>query len=413
MENKTVYTEKAESKGNLKQVNDNKKEEIKNSRFNLSFPIFKKNSGKSITPVMNGNSLFNADHSFFQEPVFQELLILERKRSERSQKQFLLVLIDIQRLALAERTNGTGKKLVRMLKYISRETDIKGWYEENRIIGIIYTGISYIDIQSLLEKVKIEIKTTLNREQAAAISLSHILFPQKSNKEETDQLQNNKILYNNVPKKHFARQAFMVAKRYIDIFGSISLIVLFSPFMAVIPVLIKLTSKGPVFFRQERIGCTGKKFTLLKFRSMTVNNDSSSHLAFMKNFINGTGDTSNDGIYKMKDDRRVTKIGRLLRKSSLDELPQFFNVLKGDMSLVGPRPALPYEVEHYNIWHKRRVLEVKPGITGMWQVMGRSKTTFEEMVRMDIRYIKSWSPLQDLLLILRTPFAVLLTKGAY
>jgi lipopolysaccharide/colanic/teichoic acid biosynthesis glycosyltransferase len=190
---------------------------------------------------------------------------------------------------------------------------------------------------------------------------------------------------------------------------------MFSPFLLVISIFIKLSSKGPVFFRQNRIGYGGKEFTLLKFRSMHVNNDEAVHKEFTKNFINGNNadnQGAKDGVYKIKRDPRITKVGKFLRKTSLDELPQLFNVLKGDMSLVGPRPAIFYEVEEYDIWHKRRVLEVKPGITGVWQVKGRSKTTFDEMVRMDIQYIKRWSVLWDVMLILRTPFAVFMTEGA-
>ena len=135
----------------------------------------------------------------------------------------------------------------------------------------------------------------------------------------------------------------------------------------------------------------------------------------MKQFIcnKENDDRTGKNIYKMKDDPRITKIGRFLRKSSLDELPQFLNVLLGQMSLVGPRPAIPYEVDEYDIWHKRRVLEVKPGITGVWQVDGRSNTPFEKMVRMDINYIKNWSLLTDIKLILKTPLAVFAAKGAY
>jgi len=122
---------------------------------------------------------------------------------------------------------------------------------------------------------------------------------------------------------------------------------------------------------------------------------------------------SHGGIYKIKDDPRVTPIGRFLRKTSLDELPQFFNVLKGEMSLVGPRPPIPYEVEAYETWHRRRFLEAKPGITGLWQVEGRSKLKFDEMVRLDLKYAKTWSPWLDIKILLRTPTVVLRGDGAY
>jgi lipopolysaccharide/colanic/teichoic acid biosynthesis glycosyltransferase len=187
-----------------------------------------------------------------------------------------------------------------------------------------------------------------------------------------------------------------------------------------VPLLIKFTSKGPVLFRQERIGQFEKKFMFLKFRTMHVNNDSSIHQEYVKKLISeqksctvkkGNGDKT--CIYKMKDDPRITPIGRFLRKMSLDEFPQFFNVLKGEMSLVGPRPPIPYELDNYDIWHKRRVLEIKPGITGLWQVKGRSRTTFDEMVRLDIKYIREWSLWLDTKILFQTPKAVLNGKGAY
>jgi lipopolysaccharide/colanic/teichoic acid biosynthesis glycosyltransferase len=203
-------------------------------------------------------------------------------------------------------------------------------------------------------------------------------------------------------------------KRAEDIILSGFLIVLFLPVFIAIAALIKLTSKGPVFFLQKRIGLEGKQFSFIKFRSMHTDNDPSIHKEFVKNLISGKQENTcagNNGVYKIKDDPRVTRIGKFIRKTSLDELPQLFNVLLGHMSLVGPRPPIPYEIENYNIWHLRRVLEIKPGITGYWQVFGRSTTTFDTMVRMDLQYIMRWTLWWDFILMIRTPFAVL--KGAY
>jgi lipopolysaccharide/colanic/teichoic acid biosynthesis glycosyltransferase len=195
--------------------------------------------------------------------------------------------------------------------------------------------------------------------------------------------------------------------------------VLFSPCFIIIPLLIKLTSPGPVIFKQERMGLFGKRFQFLKFRSMSVENDDTIHKKYVQNLIkndgNGSKKDNGDGeeVYKIKDDPRITMIGKILRRTSLDELPQFFNVLRGDMSLVGPRPPIPYELENYQLWHRRRIAEIKPGITGIWQVYGRSKTTFDEMVRMDLEYIKKWNPMMDIKLLLKTPMAMISGKGAY
>jgi lipopolysaccharide/colanic/teichoic acid biosynthesis glycosyltransferase len=186
----------------------------------------------------------------------------------------------------------------------------------------------------------------------------------------------------------------------------------------VIALAIKLTSKGPVFFRQKRVGQYGEQFVFLKFRSMHINNDATAHKAFVRQLIVGgaAGSSSNGNgqtVYKLTNDPRITPVGALLRKTSLDELPQLWNVLRGEMSLVGPRPAIAYEVEAYDIWHRRRLLEAKPGITGLWQVNGRSRIKFDDMVRLDLRYAKTWSPWMDLKILMRTPVAVVFGGGAY
>ena len=175
-----------------------------------------------------------------------------------------------------------------------------------------------------------------------------------------------------------------------------------------------------MLFRQRRVGQYGKSFTFLKFRSMYVGNDSSVHRQYVTQLIAGeaqcnpSGDNGDGiGVYKLTNDTRITRVGAFLRRTSLDELPQLLNVLKGDMSLVGPRPAIPYEVAAYQTWHRRRVLEVKPGITGLWQVNGRCRIKFDEMVRLDLRYAKNWSPWLDMKILLRTPRAVLVGEGAH
>jgi lipopolysaccharide/colanic/teichoic acid biosynthesis glycosyltransferase len=187
----------------------------------------------------------------------------------------------------------------------------------------------------------------------------------------------------------------------------------FLPIFGIIALLIKITSKGPVLFCQKRLGQYGKEFKFLKFRTMYPNNDSRIHQEYVAKLIAGNGDFKQaNGTYKLTNDPRITPLGRFLRKSSLDELPQFINVLRGDMSLVGPRPPLAYEYERYQAWHRRRVTELKPGMTGLWQIEGRSRTTFDEMVRMDLRYASSVSLWLDLKILLLTPKAVISGRGA-
>jgi lipopolysaccharide/colanic/teichoic acid biosynthesis glycosyltransferase len=178
-------------------------------------------------------------------------------------------------------------------------------------------------------------------------------------------------------------------------------------------ISINLTSKGPLLFQQERMGYQGKKFPFLKFRSMHTDNDESLHREYVEKLIQGNHNEINMGsednpCYKMTNDPRITPLGKILRKSSMDELPQFLNVLMGQMSLVGPRPPIPYELDNYQSWHRKRVLNVKPGITGFWQVNGRSLTTFDEMVRMDLHYANNWDLWLDFKILLRT-FKVVFT----
>jgi exopolysaccharide biosynthesis polyprenyl glycosylphosphotransferase len=205
-----------------------------------------------------------------------------------------------------------------------------------------------------------------------------------------------------------------VLKRTFDFVVSALAIVLLFPLWLLIALLIKIDSKGPVFYTQERVGMDGRLFLLYKFRTMKAGSDSQLHREYQKAFIAGRaeanlGDDSKP-TYKLLTDPRITRIGKFLRRTSLDEVPQLFNVLSGDMSVVGPRPPIPYEVEAYVFWHRKR-LDMKPGVTGLWQVSGRNRLPFEEMVRLDLFYIENWSLLLDLKIILRTGFVMLGREG--
>lgn len=205
-------------------------------------------------------------------------------------------------------------------------------------------------------------------------------------------------------------------KRALDIVvASIGMLVAV-PFAAVIAVLIKLSSPGPVLFRQERVGKDGKTFMFYKFRSMRVDNDDSEHRKYIKAFIQGDEEElrklhKGRNVYKLVGDERVTRVGRFLRRTSLDEIPQLYNVLRGDMSMVGPRPHLPYEVELYKDWHRRRLCGL-PGITGWWQVHGRSRVPFDKAVEMDIWYLEHQSLILDVRIMLRTITKAIVGRGA-
>ncbi|HLI05190.1 MAG TPA: sugar transferase [Ktedonobacteraceae bacterium] len=210
-----------------------------------------------------------------------------------------------------------------------------------------------------------------------------------------------------------SKPGYLRAKRLLDIVFTLLILLPLLIITAIVALMIKLDSDGPVFFRQKRVGLNGEEFTFLKFRSMYVNNDDSIHREAVEQYIRGQAlnEQAGDGsLFKLGNDPRITRVGRFIRKTSLDELPQFFNVLRGEMSLVGPRPPLPYEVAHYSSYDWLR-LSGKPGLTGTWQVYGRSKVTFQKMVEMDIQYLQQQSLWQDLKLIALTPSVMISGRG--
>lgn len=207
-----------------------------------------------------------------------------------------------------------------------------------------------------------------------------------------------------------------VVKRGMDILVASLALTVLSPVWLLVALLIKLDSRGSVFYKQERVGMDGRIFLFIKFRTMRAGADDSVHRDYQRKYIAGQPDTNRGDevrpVYKLHDDPRVTRVGHVLRRLSLDELPQLLNVLRGDMSVVGPRPPIPYEVEAYELWHRKR-LDMKPGLTGLWQVSGRNRLSFDEMVRLDLFYIENWSLLLDLKIILRTLPVMLRGDDAY
>jgi lipopolysaccharide/colanic/teichoic acid biosynthesis glycosyltransferase len=376
-------------------------------------------SGPVEIPARDGFS-----HStILPEAIFLKMLCLERKRTERSRRPFILMLLDAAGLLKGGHREDALGKVIGALSRSTRETDITGWYRDSAVIGVVFTEIGVnpdgkLVTNALLGKVQNALSGALSIEQIDQVSLSFHVFP-----EDWDDSgpggPADEVLYPDLSQQNGHKRAARAIKRAIDLTGSLMALVCLSPVMALIAVVIKLTSKGPVLFCQERIGHNGARFQFLKFRSMYVASDSRLHADFVKDFIAGaSGSTSQKSsrqnmAYKITVDPRVTPVGRFLRRTSLDELPQFFNVLTGDMSLVGPRPCIPYEVKHYDIWHKDRFVTATPGITGLWQIRGRSKVTFDDMVRMDLEYARSWSLWLDLKILWHTPRAVVSTDGAY
>jgi len=381
------------------------------------------NDNKSSGVLLNGQSReveepsIEKNHIFCTTPIFHHMLRIERKRTERSRAPFLLLLIDISELQGGKRSSQLLEKMKGVLISCSRETDISGWYEENNVMGAILTemvSVNESSIESILCNLRNRISMALDAELVKKIKVSFHVFPEHNGGSRTNDGLFNIALYPDLSKPGTSRQAISPAKKLMDILGSLFALVCLSPLLLIIAAAIKYTSDGPVFFKQERMGLNGGIFTFLKFRSMYTDCDSDRHREYIKKYIGeGKDDKDAPGVYKICNDPRVTPLGRFLRKTSLDELPQFINVMKGDMSLVGPRPPIPYEIELYDIWHRRRLLSVKPGITGLWQVTGRSSTTFDEMVRLDLRYVNEWSSWLDIKLLLKTPWVILTGKGGY
>jgi exopolysaccharide biosynthesis polyprenyl glycosylphosphotransferase len=359
--------------------------------------------------------------SVLNQDTFHAMLTLERRRAERSRRPFVLMLIDSHSLGKNWRSEIFADQLTSILADATRETDIIGWYEDGAILAVIFTHINLAGESPITEvlhsKVVGALRDRLDHKVASMLGITFHVYPESWDKTRPERVSDLK-LYPDLSRKTSRKRFSIVMKRAIDIVGSGLILLILSPILAAIAVLIKLTSKGPVIFEQERLGEFGKHFKCLKFRTMYANNDPKIHREYVQNFISGKAEEKekkNGGpaIYKITNDPRVTSIGRFLRKTSLDEFPQFWNVVRGEMSLVGPRPPVAYEFEVYDFWHRRRVLEVKPGITGLWQIRGRSRTSFDDMVRLDLQYCQTWSLWLDLRILLATPRAVLMGDGAH
>lgn len=364
---------------------------------------------RSLVPTLPSNPTMD----IAPEATFTQTLRREVRRTERSGRPFMLALVSGDDFG--------GNRDPRFVDVVAgaisssiRETDCLGWYEQNVTLGVLLTEIGDVDdakVDFVAEKISQALQIAVSPEEYLGLRLVIRLFPQPSKNDDGGGWEGT--IYSDVHGKQRPGYPESALKRCLDIIGSMSAVLAFLPIFAAIAILIKLTSRGPVLFCQKRVGQFGRPFDFYKFRSMYADNDPGVHRDYVTKLIEGAKHVQQpNGMYKLVNDPRVTPMGRLLRKTSLDELPQFINVLVGDMSLVGPRPPLPYEYERYRSWHRRRVLEMKPGLTGLWQVNGRSRTTFDEMVRMDLRYARRQSLWLDLKIILQTPAAIFSGNGA-
>ncbi len=421
-----------------------------------------------------GNGSLKSTNGYFESiEYFYRRFLIERRRSERGDYEFSIIVIDLDSFENKRLPNRNEKQFLKAeetlfstVKLILRETDAVVKYFPLKL-AILLPDTASDGSQIVMNRIK-EILNNLGDRSLQAIFQNVMFYPYSypSQEFEINKFINDRIFDNSsstielekkvrdvkssyfycngsngFDKKDYFRMnsngsiAFanpfcvlnealsdltknwqVLLKRCLDVVLSSIGIIIASPIIVLICLLIKLTSKGPIFFKQERIGYMGKKFLMYKFRTMYQLRDDQVHRNYITNYITNTNQ-HNEGprntIFKLKNDPRITPIGKYLRRLSVDEITQLFNVLKGDMSLVGPRPPLQYEVDIYDLWHKRRYLTVKPGITGLWQIYGRSSTTFNEMVRLDLAYVKNWSIWLDLQILFRTVGSVFRMKGAY
>jgi lipopolysaccharide/colanic/teichoic acid biosynthesis glycosyltransferase len=333
----------------------------------------------------------------------------EMRRADRSRTPLSLLVYRVERAATP--AVRPADHLLEVLHRVKRETDIVGLMGDDKV-AVLCPDTDEAGTHAFLRKIETHRGGTPIASAPATATYPHVMFDTLANGANPLPAARPFV----VSDDKLRGEAGYTGKRALDIVGATFLILLFMPLMLLIALAIVCSSRGPIIFRQRRLGKGGKPFTFYKFRSMKTLADDSIHRAYVASLIGGKLTAEQGGApsapFKLKSDPRITWIGRLIRKSSIDELPQLFNVLKGEMSLVGPRPPIPYEAAHYQSWHLRRTLSLMPGITGVWQVEGRSRVSFDEMVRMDLRYLRDCSLGLDLRILLRTVLVVVRCEGA-
>ncbi|MEO5895009.1 MAG: sugar transferase [Vicinamibacterales bacterium] len=364
-------------------------------------------SGDAVPPV---SDVWATQHQVLSEGLFKSALLRERKRAYRFSETFVLLSVSI--------AESDAQPVIQALTSVARRSDLVGWLQQGAVLGLILAEVAACTDESRSEleaRVQYQLTSRLSADALAALNL-RIYVHDAPNGHPVTVLRDADPLHDHIRAVRERRPLVDILKRALDVVGSLILMIVLSPLFLLVALLVKLTSSGPVLFRQQRVGYMAQPFTILKFRTMEAQVDQALHQQFVAQFIkDGAHFSSHENgrkLFKIQGDPRITSVGRILRRTSVDELPQLWNVLRGEMTLVGPRPPLPYEVAHYRSWHWRRVLEAKPGVTGLWQVRGRSRTTFDEMVRLDLRYVKTRSFWNDVRILLATPRAVITGKGA-
>jgi lipopolysaccharide/colanic/teichoic acid biosynthesis glycosyltransferase len=353
------------------------------------------------------------------EELFRSAITRERRRTERSGLAIALVMISLGESSRDSHSPEIWNGIAEALSAVKSEIDILGWFKQGAVMALLAPDIEMAKLAAVCKEVETRILKELTgrfeQHITEEVSLRLRVYPEPMRSEEEASQSIDFYLFPELHENRVNMIGYEPVKRCLDIVCSLTLMVLLAPLLAAVGLAVKLTSRGPVIFRQVRIGRMMKPFLICKFRTMRANADHGIHHKYVSWFITSSDQPQSQDknqVFKLTSDPRITPIGHFLRKTSLDELPQLWNVLRGEMSLVGPRPPLWYELQQYKPWHRHRVLEVKPGITGLWQVSGRSRTTFDEMVRLDLRYARTRSLWADIKILLATPKAVISGKGA-
>jgi lipopolysaccharide/colanic/teichoic acid biosynthesis glycosyltransferase len=353
------------------------------------------------------------------EESFRRAITRERLRTERSGLAIVLVMISIGEFSRDSHSAEIWNGIAEALSAVKSEIDFLGWFDQGSIMGLLAPDIVTLDLalacKDIEARLRKQLTARIEQQVTEEVSLRFRVYPEPMHSEEEASQSIDSYLFPELPEHRVGAMRYESVKRGIDLVGSVALLIFLAPLLAAVALSVKVTSRGPIIFRQVRIGHMMKPFMICKFRTMQANVDHGIHHKYVSWFITSSDksqERDKNQVFKLTSDPRITPIGHFLRKTSLDELPQLWNVLKGEMSLVGPRPPVWYELQQYKPWHRHRVLEVKPGITGLWQVNGRSRTTFDEMVRLDLRYARTRSVWTDIKILLATPKAVFSGKGA-
>jgi hypothetical protein len=311
--------------------------------------ILRRSDNESEVARPRFSSTIAQEREILSQEAFLRMIAVERKRTERSRRPFLLMLLDAGSPEISDKNGKALSRIVSALLSSTRETDVIGWHKDRTTVGVIFTGLLADNKNSILNTMLTKMSTTLREkltfEQFNHVSISFHFFPDDWDHDISGR-PSNPALYPDLATHDSGRRSLLGAKRMMDIVGGSLALIVCSPLFVIASIAIKLSSKGPILFRQQRVGQYGRRFTFLKFRSMCIDNDPSVHKEYVTKLIAGQAERdgangNGEGVYKLTNDRRVTRVGKFLRRTSLDELPQLFNVLQGTMSLVGPRPAIP------------------------------------------------------------------------